>query len=65
MITKCEREALTSLNYNDITKDDLLLMWRASDTELNNLLDEALREKAQLEEKLAQINELQAKGTEV
>lgn len=44
---------MPDITYDEITKDDLLAMWKASEEELNVRLDKALREKSLLEKKLA------------
>ena len=65
MITKCEKEALASLNYDEFTKDDLLLMWKASEIELRELLEKALREKSVLEKKLSGTSRLHTSENDV
>lgn len=41
---------------DEVTKEDLLLMWKKSEIEMNQKLDQALLEKSRLERKLAQLN---------
>ena len=47
---------ITELQYDDITKDDLLLMWKASEMELNAKLQKALREKSRLQRLLVDLD---------
>jgi len=54
--TTGRRKSDNVLTYNDITKDELLLMWKASELTLGNRLDKALREKTKLEKKIAELD---------
>lgn len=46
----------SDITYDDITKDDLLLMWKASEMELNDRLQKALREKSRLQRLLVDLD---------
>jgi hypothetical protein len=46
----------SDISYDDITKDDVLLMWKASEMELNDRLQKALREKSRLQRMLVDLD---------
>lgn len=46
-----------SVKYGDISKEDLLLMWKASETDLGDRLDWALTEKNKLEMRIAELDQ--------
>lgn len=50
-----EETSFTSFSVDTITKEELLVMWRKSEIELNKKLDLALREKKKLQDKIAQV----------
>ncbi|OWF44765.1 Glutamate receptor ionotropic, NMDA 3A [Mizuhopecten yessoensis] len=45
------------VKYEEISKDDLLLMWKTSEIDLGDRLDRALKEKNKLEMRIAQLDE--------
>lgn len=47
---------ISDIQYDDITKDDLLLMWKASEMELSAKLQKALREKSRLQRLLVDLD---------
>jgi hypothetical protein len=48
-----EEQAAANVCLDTVSKEELLLLWKTSELELNRKLDEAMREKARLEKKLA------------